>query len=414
MRWKLQLRIMFLSLRRGGFRSVSALGAVGLGIAAMMIMLALGTGAERELQAIAGQMGTNLFMIKAGQVLAPPGRGQGWFTSSKLQRRDILFIDAELGGIRTMAPILEGSVQAKFNRKALVTTVRGVTPTFVDVRNFRLDEGRLLDENDGASRSRVALVGPFVADRLNDGFSLVGETLLIAGIPFEVVGQLSAKGMTAEGQNEDDQILIPLETARRRVFNAEYLSRVLVQVEDAMQLPRVQTGAREVLRTSHRLDENIKDDFEILELIRANQIKSMNTAFAAGLSQLFAAMLLVIGSAGVLAVTFLNIKERTAEIGLRMAVGARSRDIARLIVAEACVLSVLGGVAGVAAGMVRHHHPEADPWMADDGRHPRGDDSADGVSRPGPGVWRGARDQGLAGHACRGASGFVAAADLRT
>jgi putative ABC transport system permease protein len=342
---------MFLSLRKSGFRSLLAMGAVGLGIAAMMIMLALSAGAQRELEAITDKIGKNLFMIVAGQELSP-GRGQGWFKSTRLNRADVAALREQIHGIHTIVPILEGSVQVKLDREEFTTTVRGASSEFLEVRNFQLEDGRLIDEQDGAAKSRVAVVGSFVAGRLNDGFTMVGETILVGGIPFQVVGQLKEKGFSSDGQNEDDQILIPLETARHRVFNADYLSRLLVQVNDQARIGAVQSAAREVLRRNHGLDQDVRDDFEILTLIRANEIRKMNSIFLQGLSQLFVAITLATGGAGVLAVTYLNVKDRTSEIGLRMSVGARRRDIANLFVAEACVLSLLGGIAGLLVGLM--------------------------------------------------------------
>jgi putative ABC transport system permease protein len=347
---KLQLRIMVLSLRKSGFRSLLALASVGLGIAAMMITLALGAGAERELQAITEKMGKNLFMVKAGQVLGQASLNRGWYASTKLGRSDVKALGEQIPDIRTIVPILEGSFQVKLNRRELVTSVRGVSLDFPEVRNFQLEEGRLLDDRDGLARSRVAVVGTSVAKRLNDGFSMVGETVWIGGVPFEVVGQLKEKGVSADGQNEDDQILVPLETARRRLFNVDYLSRLLVQVKDPERMAEVESRTREVLRQSHDLDDDVKDDFDILALVRANQIRNMNSAFLKGLSQIFALVTLAIGGAGVLVVTFLNVKDRTSEIGLRMAVGARRKDIANLFVAEACLLSVAGGLFGLLIG----------------------------------------------------------------
>jgi putative ABC transport system permease protein len=347
---KLQLRIMLLALRKSGFRSLLALGAVGSGIASVMIMLALSTGATLELQAISDKMGKNLFMITAGQVMALPGRGQGWFTSTRLKRSDLAAMSQQIPDIRTVVPILEGSFQAKFNREDLVTSVRGVTPEFLTVRNFQLEDGRFIDEQDAAALSRVAVVGTFVARRLNGGFSMVGETVWIRGIPFEVIGQLKEKGISSDGQNEDDQILVPVETARSRLFNVEYLSRLLVQVKDQERMPGVENEVKAVLRASHELDQDVKDDFDVLGLIRADEMRKLNSAYLEGMAQLFALITLAIGGAGVLAVTYLNVKDRTSEIGLRMAVGARRRDIANLFVAEACLLSVLGGLVGLLMG----------------------------------------------------------------
>jgi len=347
---KLQLKIMVLSLRKSGTRSLLGLGSVGLGIASMMIMLSLGAGAERELEAITDQMGKNLFTVRAAQVVGLPGRGAGWYTSTKLKSTDVAILHEQIRGIHRIVPIVEGSFQAKLDREAMVTTVRGVTPAFLEVRNFQVEEGRSIDEQDNLARSRVAVVGSFVAKQLNDGFSMVGETIWIGGTPFEVIGQLAEKGVNNEGQNEDDQIVIPVETALRRLFNVDYLTRLLVQVEDKGQMDAVEDQTREVLRKSHDLDDEVKDDFEILALIRANQIRRMNSAFLEWMSQLFAGVTLAIGGAGVLAVTYLNIKDRTPEIGLRMAIGARRKDIAALFVAEACLLSLAGGLAGLLVG----------------------------------------------------------------
>jgi len=349
---KLQLRIMILALRKSGVRSLLALGVVGLGIAAMMIMLALSTGAERELQEITDKIGKNLFMVTAGRVMPQVGRGQGWYTSNRLKLVDVKTMHEQIPGIRTIVPILETSLQVKLDGQALTTQVRGVTPEFTEVRNFHLDEGRLLDEKDGLAKNRVAVVGAFAVKKLNDGFSMVGETVWIAGIPFEVVGQLKEKGIATDGQNEDDQILIPLETAQRRVFNVDSLSRLLVQVEDQEQMSVVQSATREVLRAGHELDSDVKDDFNILSLVRNDQVRRISSGFLQGLAQIFALVTLAIGGAGVLAVTYLNVKDRTPEIGLRMAIGARRRDIANLFVAEACVLSLAGGLAGVLLGGV--------------------------------------------------------------
>ena len=346
---RLRLKILALALRNGGFRSLLALGSVGLGIASMMVMLALSAGAERELQAITDRMGKNLFVIKAGELLAAPGQGTGWYTSTRLDRRDVAHLHQRVPGIRAIVPILENSASARLDRREMTTTVRGVTAGFPSLRNFKLDEGRLLEDADGWDQRRVAVVGSFVAGKLNDGFSLVGETVWIDGAPFEVVGQLQEKGVS-DGQNEDDQILVPLETAERRLFNVDYLSRLLVQTEDQAAMERVQGEAREVLRETHALDPAAKDDFEVLTLVRVDQIKQMNTAFLQGMARIFAAITLAIGGAGVLAVTYLNVKDRTSEIGLRMAIGARQRDIASLFLAEACFLSALGGMAGILVG----------------------------------------------------------------
>lgn len=351
MNLRLRLRILLLTLRASRGRSLFAIATVAMAIAAMMIMLSLGTGARLEMDALADRMGRNLFTVVTGRVAVPPGRGEGWTISTRLDRTDVTALEQRIDGIAAVIPILEGSRQVRYARRDLVTAVRGVPPQFVAVRNFRIAGGRPLDERDDTTRSRVAVIGPFIAQRLNDGETLVGETITIDGIPFHVVGQLEEKGIT-DGQNEDDQILIPLETARLRLFNADFLSRLLVQAETPEQMEPVRHATRALLRETHELDEGVRDDFEILSLIRVNEMKRVSSAALLGLAQLFALVTLIVGGAGVLAVTWLNARDRASEIGLRIAVGARKRDIATLFIAEACVLSAAGGLAGLSSGWI--------------------------------------------------------------
>lgn len=346
----LGLRILLLTLRASRGRSLFAVVAVAMAVAATMILLALGAGARREMEALTDRMGRNLFTVVPGRVAMPPSRGEGWTLSTRLAQPDVIALQ-RIDGIGAVVPIVERSRQVRYARREIVTSVRGVTPDFAGVRNFVIDAGRLLDERDDATRSRVAVIGPFVAQRLNDGESLVGEMIAIDGIPFEVVGQLEEKGVT-DGQNEDDQVLIPLETARRRVFNVDSLSRLLVQTERPEQMEPVRQAARTVLRETHELDHGVRDDFEILSLIRINEVKRVTSGVLLGLAQLFALVTLLVGGAGVLAVTWMNARDRAAEIGLRMAVGARRRDIATLFLAEACALSAAGGLAGLTSGAI--------------------------------------------------------------
>lgn len=348
MMWQLKLRIMLAALRKNGWRAALAVLCVCLGIGSVVVTLALSTGAERELAAVSDKVGKNIFVVNAGVVQARSG--SGWFPSTRLVPGDVDLLGGTSDAVRAVVPVREGSLRVKFGNRDVVTTVRGVSQDYVGVRNFRLAAGRMFDSADREANKRVAVVGPFVAQRINDGNSLVGETIRIAGTPYEVIGQLKEKGVSGDGTNEDDQVLVPLETAMKRIFRVEYLSSVLVQTYRQEDMADVQRRAREILRDSHGLDADVKDDFEILSLLKANAVRAMSSQFLQGMSRLFALITLSIGGAGVFAVTFMNVKDRTGEIGLRMAIGARRRDIAGLFVAEACLLSLVGGVLGVALG----------------------------------------------------------------
>lgn len=347
---RLQVRIMVITLRKNGSRTLLAVGAVALGIASMMLMLALSAGAEEQMESINDRFGKNMFGVSAAQVLAPAGRGAGWYSSPRLRQEDVVALREQTRRLRTIVPVREASLLTRFGRQSVTTSILGTTPDYLAVRNFRLDDGRSLDERDGAARSRVAVVGSYIAEKLNGGFSMVGETIQVGYVPFEVVGQLKKKGASSEGLNEDDAVFIPIETAMRRLLNTDSFSRLVVQISDKSEMEAAQSATRELLRASHGLGEGVKDDFKILALVRADEIRRRSSAFLEGLSKIFAAMTLTIGGAGVLAVTFLNVKERIPEIGLRMAVGARPRDVMQLFVVEACFVTTLGGVAGLVIG----------------------------------------------------------------
>lgn len=347
----LHLRMMVIALLQAKLRSFSAIGAIGLGIASLTIMLALTAGARAEMQAIADQMGKNLLMIKAGEVLSKPGRGNGWYVSRKLDATDVEDLRRNVRGLNAVVPILENSVQVKFEDQDLVTSVRGVTAEYLELRNFRIANGRALEAADSEHGNRVALLGSFAAQKLGAGSDLVGSVITIAGIPFEVVGELEPKGISSDGSNEDDQILVPIGTASRRLYNVEYLSRILVRMEEPGMFDAVRGPISTVLRENHDLDPGAPDDFEIFDMVGSNRIRSMNSSFINGLAQIFAVTTLLIACVGVSAVTYLNIKARIGEIGLRKALGATARDILLLFVAESSLLSIVGGVAGLLVGL---------------------------------------------------------------
>jgi putative ABC transport system permease protein len=179
---------------------------------------------------------------------------------------------------------------------------------------------------------------------------MVGETLWVNGIPFEVVGQLRAKGQGSDGSNEDDQVLVPLQTTMRRVANVDRVSLFLVQANSAGQIPQAMDSVRQLLRVTHQLDADERDDFDVLSMIRADEVRRLSSQWLQGLARILTAITLSIGGAGIFAISYLNVSDRVREIGLRMAVGASRASIASLFLAEASVISVLGGVAGVVIG----------------------------------------------------------------
>jgi ABC-type antimicrobial peptide transport system permease subunit len=346
----LRLNILLASLASNKTRTVLAASLITLGIAATLVTLSLSTGVRLELESIQATTGRDLFIIKAADRQIPPWQAPGWYTTTKLKPIDASLVRTQIHTISQVAPVLERNLPVKWGNTGLTTMIRGITPTYLYVRNFQLESGRAFTPADDASMRRVAVIGAFIAERLNNGLGMIGETLWVNGMPFEVIGQLRAKGQGSDGSNEDDQILIPLRTAMRRVANVDSISMLIAQARTADDLPRAMESTRQLLRTTHHLDADERDDFDLLTMIRADEVRRLSSQWLQSLARILAAITLAIGGVGIFAVSYMNVSDRVAEIGLRMAIGASRASIAALFLAEALVISALGGVAGLIVG----------------------------------------------------------------
>lgn len=351
-RARLRARILVASLRSQPVRSLIAGALVSLGVAATLIMLALGTGARRELVALQESVGRNLFFVKPGYRPVQAGRGNGWFTSTRLKAEEAALIEREVTAVARAVPVREMPATIRFGRERIASTARGVTPEFFEMRRFTVERGRALVGADNEARRRVAVVGAFVKERLARGESLIGTTLRVNGVPFEVVGELRAKGAGTDGSDQDDQILVPFETAMHRLENVDSVSLLLVQGREEERMAEAVDGVRRVLRASHQIEPDAREDFDILQTLRQSAAQQLSGRWMRALSGILAVVTLALAAVGVFAVSYLNVKERTGEIGLRMAVGATRPSIATLFVSESVLLSGAGGVIGLVLGAV--------------------------------------------------------------
>lgn len=356
MRLARALRPALRALAAHRLRVALALSGVAIGVAAVLLTGALGAGAQREVRRSLEAMGTNLLVVRPAQARRLVARKEVRGFVTTLTPADAAAV-AELEGVDEAMPGMEGTLRVKGGGAALVSTVLGATQAFPRVRRFRLRAGRFFDAEDENDARRVAVLGARVAERLfgdEPAASLLGRGLRLRGIPFEIVGVLEAKGALADGSDEDNTIVIPIRTALRRVFNVAYLSTVFVTVRDVrepggrdrMAAAQAQIGA--LLRQRHRLRGDAPaDDFAIQDkaklLASQKEAAETLTLFTAGLS----ALALLVGGTGILALMLLSVKERTGEIGLRLAVGARPRDILVQFLAEATALALGGWLAGV-------------------------------------------------------------------
>jgi putative ABC transport system permease protein len=254
-----------------------------------------------------------------------------------------------LGLVTEAAPGIDGLARAKFGTHTVVTTVRGTTTAFLHVRQFTLRAGRFLDADDNEGARRVAVLGARVADNLFPGSDALDQPIRIRGIPFDVIGVLEARGVMADG-DQDNQIVVPVRTALRRLFNVTSLSAVFVGVESSAHLDRLQSEITTLLLTRHRLDARGEPDFAIQDPAKPLAAQKRIADSLSLVTTLLASLGLFVGGAGILALMLLSVKERTSEIGLRIAIGATPRDIIVQFLIEAACLALGGWMAGVAVG----------------------------------------------------------------
>jgi putative ABC transport system permease protein len=313
----------------------------------------VGEGAQREVIRIIQEMGTNLLVVSAERTQAFAGREFEPGLVKTLTRDDADAIREECPSVEIVAPSQHKRLLARYEGSAVQTKILGTTPEYTDIRNFQVVDGEFFTEEDDKLAARVAVIGAAVRRNLFGEDYPIGQTIRIENIPFEVIGALRPKGVSAEGSNEDDQIMIPLRTALRRVFNQSHISNIHVRAERRDLMRPAEDEIRAVIRERHRLTfRDLPDDFTIQNQITALEAEEATAASFTLLIAGIAAISLLVGGVGILAVMLIAVRERTPEIGLRMAVGARRRDILVQFLSEALILGLAGGVLGVAVGMI--------------------------------------------------------------
>jgi putative ABC transport system permease protein len=334
-------------------RTVLALLGISIGIAAVIVVVALGEGAQSEIIEQIEEMGTNLLIVHAGQVKTTAGRIQTSKTATSLKLSDVQKILQYNSSVKSIAPAQSKNLTVKFGNYTTLTKILGTTEDFLVIRNFALEKGRIFTSEENRAALRVAVLGSQVRENLFGQEDPIGKIIRVRNIPFKVMGLLKAKGSSPGGGNQDNQIIIPIRTALRRVFNVNYLNALYLQVQSKDKMNLAETQTAEILREQHRLDrQNKEDDFTIqnqLRIIKVEQeTRSSFTILIAGI----AAISLLVGGIGILAIMFLSIKERTNEIGLRIAVGAKPKEILVQFLSEAMILGLVGGLLGLMAGIL--------------------------------------------------------------
>jgi putative ABC transport system permease protein len=330
---------------------LTMLGMV-IGVGAVVLMMSIGQGAQYAIKQTISAMGSNLFILLSGSTQAGgvrSGSGGGY----TLNVGDAEAI-AELPGVQNVAPIHSGSAQVVYGPNNWNTAVIGTTPGYLDARSWPLAAGNAFTDSDVRSATRVALIGQTAAQNLFGDENPLGKTVRVRQSPFVIVGVLGVKGQGMDGRDQDDTLIVPLTTAQRQVFGSQFpgsVRMVMVQAATPEIMPAVEKEMTELLRQRHRIREGFESDFFLRNLAAAADSAAESTRVMSLLLGAIASVSLLVGGIGIMNIMLVSVTERTREIGIRMAIGAREKDILLQFLLEAVIISVAGCFIGLLLGV---------------------------------------------------------------
>ena len=351
--FKSTLKIALISLEVNKMRSaLTSLGII-IGVCAVIVMLAIGSGANKQVQANMESMGSNVLTIRSATAKSG-GVSMGIGSKPTLSIKDADAIRKNARGIDAVAPLMSSSKQTMYGNQNWQTTIYGITQDYLYIKNYEIKDGRSFTKDDDSNAAKVAIIGSTVESELFGDINSVGQNIRIGNIPFKIIGTLVSKGQMGP-MDQDDLIFIPLTTAQRKVFGTDFpgsVSQIIAQADSLESANIAQADIEEILRARHGLAKTQENDFEIRNSAEFQEkMKSTVRTFAILLASI-ASVSLIVGGIGIMNIMLVSVTERTKEIGIRMAIGARASDIRLQFLIEALVLSLIGGIIGIIAGIV--------------------------------------------------------------
>jgi len=347
--WATAFHLAVRALWRNKTRAMLTTLGVVIGVGSVIAMVSVGAGAQARIAGQLESMGTYTLLIRSGTVTRG-GVRTGAGTTTSLTAADAKAIE-DLAGVVAAAASVRAAVQARYRGTNWGTAAEGVGANYLTVRNWALSDGEFFTERHVTSAANVCVVGQTVARELFGLTNPVGETIVLGSLPCRVIGVLTLKGATAWGQDQDDTILAPLTTVQRKLLGIDYVHRIEVQTSGAAAATRAEGEIKRLLRARHRLQPGQDDDFRVYNRAELAATASENARVFAWLLGSIASVSLLVGGIGIMNIMLVSVTERTREIGIRMALGARRRDILWQFLLEAMVLSGAGGVLGVGLGL---------------------------------------------------------------
>ena len=346
-------RISLRALRVNKMRSALTMLGIIIGVGAVIAMLAVGTGASEKISQQISSIGSNLIIILPGSTTSG-GMRMGTGSQPTLTRDDAEAILKECPAVQEVAPVLNGAAQIVYGNQNWSTGVYGTTPGMLTIREWPLSSGRPFTDQDVRSATKVCLLGQTVVENLFGSIDPEGKVIRIKKVPFTVIGVLERKGQSPQGQDQDDTIYIPVTTAQKKIFGTTFpgmVRTIIVKGKGAEYLDDAERQVRELLRQRHRLGPKQDNDFTVRNLTQIMQVAEQSTKVMTLLLGAIASVSLLVGGIGIMNIMLVSVTERTREIGIRMAVGAKTWDIRLQFIIEALTLSLIGGIIGIIAGV---------------------------------------------------------------
>lgn len=344
-------RIALKALGNNKFRGFLTMLGIIIGVGSVITMLAIGQGSKKSIQAEISEMGSNMIMIHPGEDM----RGGVRLSADDMQTlkvKDFEDIRQECGHVSLVSPSVNSTGQAVYGANNTPTSVYGVNEEFLDIRGYKVQDGDIFSEQDIKTAAKVCLVGKTVIDQLfTNGENPVGKVIRFGSIPFRIVGVLESKGYNSMGMDQDNLIITPYTTVMKRILAVTYLQEIVCSALSEEYTDEAISEITDVLRRNHKLKEADDDDFNIRS---QQELSSMMTSTSDMMSSLLAAVAgisLLVGGIGIMNIMYVSVTERTKEIGLRMSIGAKGRDILAQFLIEATLISITGGLLGVILGV---------------------------------------------------------------
>jgi len=350
MRWHKLILVALKSIFRNKMRSLLTMLGIIIGVASVITMVALGEGSQKDIEGEVASLGTNLLMVRPGSIATGGVRG-GAGSRASLTMKDVARLGKNATQLRWVSAEVRASGQVIAGNNNWNTTITGVSPDYLAIRNYEMESGTFFTARDSKTRAKVAVLGKTVADELFPDSDPIGERLRIRNVPFKVIGVMAEKGQSSTGDDQDDIIFAPDNTVLYRLSNGKTIRDISASAISSEAMDAAKQELTTLLRSEHRLAADAEDDFIIRDQTEIVEMATQVTGTLTLLLSSIAGVSLLVGGIGIMNIMLVSVTERTREIGLRLAIGARPFDILAQFLIEAAILSLLGGAIGILSGL---------------------------------------------------------------